>query len=224
MGALSKSLKTAGFLVFSAVYATPASGLVRLELADNDATPTSTTVLPGASFTVTARLVSTQASEQITGADYYLSVSGAAAGKFRITGRATTGSSFPDLIKGNNGDNGSNPGVLDAAFAVLNPRNALDLGGSVANVNAPNPGNSSYLLAFYTISVPVNTPNGTYTLSTLSEPGTGWVGAAPLFNEQAFAQHGQFSVTVQAAGGSVPEPTGALAVAGAMALGRRRRR
>src|SRR5689334_6746337 len=101
MGALSKSLKTAGFLASSAVYATPAQAAVRLELVDNDGTPASTTVLPGASFTVTARLVSTQASEQITGADYYLNVSGAAAGKFRITGRDTTGSAFPDLIKAN---------------------------------------------------------------------------------------------------------------------------
>jgi hypothetical protein len=223
MGALSKSLKTAGFLVFSAGYATSATALVRLELVDNDATPTSTTVLPGASFTVTARLVSTLTSEQITGADYYLNVSGAAAGKFRITGRDTTGSTFSDLIKANSGDNGANPGVLDAAFSVLNPRNALDLGASIAYVNAPNPGNSTYLLAFYTISVPINTPNGTYALSTLSEPGTGWVGAAPLFNEAAFSQHGSFTVTVQAAG-QVPEPTGALAVAGAMMLGRRRRR
>ena len=200
MGALFKSLKIAGFLVFSGVYATPASALVRLELVDNDATPASTTVLPGASFTVTARLVSTQASEQITGADYYLSVSGAGAGKFRITGRDTTGSAFSDLIKANNGDNGANPGVLDAAFSVLNPRNALDLGASVTNVGAPNPGNSTHLLAFYTISVPSNTPTGTYTLSTLSEPGTGWVGAAPLFNEAAFSQHGSFTVTVQASG------------------------
>jgi hypothetical protein len=223
MGPLAKSLGAAFIVVFTAFYAVPAGALVRLELVDSDATPGSTTVVAGGSFTVTARLVSTSAGEQITGVDYYLNVSGAAAGKFRISDRNTTGSTFSDLIKANNGDNGTNPGVLDAAFSTLNPRNALDLGAGVANVNVPAAGNATYMLAFLTISIPANTTPGTYTLSTTSEPGTGWVGGAPLFTESAFSQQGSFSVTVNATG-AVPEPaTGLVALGGVLVMARRRR-
>jgi hypothetical protein len=224
MGALSKSLGAVFIGVFTAFYAIPAGALVRLELVDSDSTPGSGTVVAGQTFTVTARLVSTSAGEKITGVDYYLNVSGAAAGKFRITDRNTTGSTFSDLIKANNGDNGANPGVLDAAFSTLNPRNALDLGAGVANVNVPAAGNATYMLAFFTISIPSNTTPGTYTLSTTSEPGTGWVSGAPTFTEAAFAQQGSYTVTVNAAG-AVPEPatTGLVALGGLVVMARRRR-
>jgi hypothetical protein len=224
MGALAKSLATAIFLVFTGLYTVSASGLVRLELVDSDATPNSATVVAGQNFTVTARLVSTSAGEQITGVDYYLNVSGAAAGKFRLVDRNTSGSTFSDLIKANSGDNGANPGVLDTAFSVLNPRNALDLGASIANVNAPAPGNNSYFLAFLTLSIPANMTPGTYTLTTTSEPGTGWVAGAPLFTESAFSQQGSFVVVVNASG-SVPEPVslGFVGLGGVMMLARRKR-
>ena len=202
------------------VMAHRAQAVVVMSLSDGDSSPNAATVAPGSTFTVTASVIAT--AERLTGVDYYLQASGAAAGKFRIIDRTAANSQFSDLIKPDNGDNAANPGVEDSAFSLLNPRNSLDLGASIANVStALNPG--SYVLATYTISVPLGLSAGTYTLSTVSDAGTGYVTEAPLFNEAAFAQQGSFSVTVTGGPGSVPEPSslGALALAG-MLIRRRR--
>lgn len=199
-----------------------ARATVSLSLSDGDVTPSAVIVFPGSTFTVTASIIST--SEQVTGVDYYLQASGAAAGKLRITSRNTGSSLFSDVIKPNTGDNGANPGITDSNFNLLDPRNALDLGASIANVAVPlNAG--TYVLGTYTISVPSNTPAGTYTLSTMSDPGTGWVGGSPFFLESDFNSHGSFSVTVQPTVAPVPEPaTGLLTIGLAgIVLGRRRR-
>src|SRR4029079_945826 len=119
--------------VFMILLAMPARANVSLSLMDNDATPNSTIAIPGSTFTVTARLLST--TESITGVDYYLQSTGSGSGKFRITARNITSSPFSDVIKADAGDNGANAGILDTTMSLLNPRNGLDLGASVANVN-----------------------------------------------------------------------------------------
>lgn len=207
-------------LVILLMGATAARATVSMSLSDGDATPTSVIVFPGSTFSVTATLVAS--TERLTGIDYYLQTSGAAAGKFRITGRNIGSSAFSDVIKPDTGDNGSNPGITDTNYSLLNPRNSLDLGASIANVATPlNPG--TYALATYTISVPAGTPAGTYTLTTMSDPGTGWVAGPPLFLENAFNSHGTFSVTVQATT-PVPEPSTGLMLVGLATAGLLRRR
>lgn len=212
---------------FAGVVASPAASAavktgatVSLSLSDGDATPSSVIVVPGSTFTVTASLTT---STKLTGVDYYLQASGAASGKLRITGRSLGNSLLADPVKANVGDNGSNPGVLDLIASTLKPRNLLDLGASVDNVNVPvNAG--TYALATYTISVPATLTPGTYTLSTTSDAGSGWVETAPLFNEWSFNSQGAFTVTVQAPGAGVPEP-GVVGIVGVVAagwLGRRR--
>lgn len=214
-------LLSLGALALAVLVAVPARAAVSLALSDGDTTPTSRTVTPGSTFTITASLIST--SEQVTGVDYYLQTSGAASGKLSIVDRNVGASQFSDLIKADVGDNGSNPGVEDANFRLLNPRNGLDLGASIANVSSPlNAG--TYLLASYTISVPSNLAGGSYTISTTSDAGTGWVGAAPLFNESSFSQQGTFTITVSAPTTPVPEPVGGLALAAAGGVLLRRRR
>lgn len=217
---LSRSLRLLAAFAFMALCAADARAFVGLSLTDGDGTPSSTVVLPGSSFTVTASLLSTV--EKITGVDYYLQITNNGAGKFRILDRNIGASQFSDLIKSDTGDNGANPGIEDATVSLLNPRNGLDLGAGIANVNSPlNAG--SYTLATFTISVPSNVAPGTYVLSTMSDPGTGWVGTAPLFPESTFSQQGSFTITVNGTGGSVPEPGGIALATGMIGLFLRRR-
>lgn len=216
-----KSLHLLSIAVFIALLAIPARANVGLVLSDGDATPNSAIVVPGSTFTVTASLVST--AESVTGVDYYLQATGAAAGKFRITDRNIGSSPFSDLIKANAGDNGANAGILDSSVNMLNPRNGLDLGASIANVNLPvTPG--TYVLATYTFSVPSGLAPGTYVISTTSDTGTGWVATAPLFNEAGFGSQGSFSVTVNSQVTPVPEPATGILLSGIAGLLLRRKR
>ena len=217
----SPLVSVVGAAAAAVVFALPARATVSISLTDGDATPTSRVVTPGSTFTITANLVST--GEQVTGVDYYLQASGPASGKLRITDRAVGASPFSDLIKSDIGDNGANPGVEDANYSLLNPRNGLDLGASVANVSLPV-GAGTYPLASYTISIPGTLLPGTYTISTTSDAGTGWVGAAPLFNESSFNQQGSFTITINAPTNPVPEPATGLAIAAVGGLLMRRRR
>jgi hypothetical protein len=221
IGNTTKALGVVAAAVVAAV-APVASATVGIALSDGDATPTSRVVIPGTTFTVTANLVST--GEQVTGVDYYFQVTGAAAGKVRLTDRNVGASPFSDLIKADVGDNGSNPGVEDASVSLLGPRNGLDLGASIANVNVPA-GAGTHFLGAYTFSVPATLVPGTYTLSTTSDPGSGWVAGAPLFSEAEFNQHGSFTFTINPPPAPVPEPVVGLGVVaiGGMMLRRRRR-
>jgi hypothetical protein len=215
-----KLMPTLGAMVALFAAAPPARAAVSLALSDGDSTPTSRTVIPGSTFTITASLIST--SEPVTGVDYYLQTSGAASGKLAIFDRNVGTSPFSDLIKADTGDNGANPGVEDASVRLLSPRNGLDLGASIANVSSPL-GAGTYALASYTINVPGTLVPGTYTISTTSDPGTGWVGGAPLFNEASFSQQGTFTITVNAPTTPVPEPAmGGLVAAAGLLLTRRR--
>lgn len=220
-------LAVTGVVAMLGFAAVPVQAAVNLGLFENNTTPHSVNVTPGGTFSVTLSLVST--AEQLAGLDYYLSISGAASGKVRLVGRDITGSLFNDLLKLNTGDNDTNPGVLDSKFSLLSPRNGLDLGAAIANINSalpPNTGTNpaSYLLGKYTFTLAPDIALGTYTLSTFAPPGIGVVTQAPLFNEQPFSQQADFSVIVTPVVGS-PEPAGALALLGlgGMMLRRRRR-
>lgn len=196
------------------LYANQARAAVSLVLSDNDATPQAATVARGGSINVSVLLTST--SEKVTGLDYYLQAAGAAAGKLRITARSLTGTSFSDVFRADTGDNAANAGVLDSSVSLLNPRNGVDLGASIANVaNALSAG--TYTVATYTLSIDPATSPGTYTLSTLSPTGAGWTGAAPTFADGTFSSQGSFALTVTTGvGGVVPEPSSAVLLLGAM--------
>ena len=177
----SVRLAVSGVVAALGCAAVPAQAAVNLSLFENATTPHSVNVTPGGTFSVTLNLVST--AEQLTGVDYYFNISGAASGKFRLTGRDITGSPFSDLLKVNTGDNGSNGGVLDSNFSLLTPLNSLDLGAAIGNVSSALPPNTganpaSYLLAKYTFALASDIPVGTYTLSTYYFAGTEVEGTA----------------------------------------------
>jgi hypothetical protein len=208
-----RTLYTALLFVLAAMSGT-ANAAVILTLTDNDVSPTYRTASAGSTFVVTASISANQ--EQLTGVDYYLSATSGA--NFKIVGRDTGGSQFSDTVRANIGSI-SNPGVLDNGFNSLSPRNALDLGASIGNVNSPLSA-GTYKLADFTIEVPAATLPGTYFVSTVSEPGTGWVAGPPLFEEGGFTSHGMFQVDVV----GVPEPSSLLLVGlGVVALWRKRR-
>ena len=216
-----------GLLAAAALTASSAQAAVSLSITGSGGS--SISLKPGSTFGVAVKVTST--AESLTGVDYFLSISGAAAGKIRLTARDLTGSSFSDANLSNTGDNGSNPGVLDTNFSLLNPKNSLDLGATLSNISAALPPNTganpaSYLLANYTFSVDPTIAPGTYTLSTSSLAGSGVVTQAPNFTEMGFAQQGSFTVTVtpSVGGTPVPEPTGMMALMGMGGLALRRRR
>jgi hypothetical protein len=192
-----------------ALGSSPASAIVTLALSDNDATPTSARVGPNGSIVLTVRLNSN--SEQTTGLDYYLRVSGPGSGHFRILDRNLVGSAYPVPYQ-------DDTTVEQSPGSLLNTDNDFDLGGAVANVNVPN-GTGTFTVANITIGVEPTAPIGFYTISTFSQPGTGWVGVgSPIPTEGEFFQHGSFLL-------EVPEPTalGLLPLAAAAFIRRRRR-
>jgi hypothetical protein len=198
--------------------ASAAFGNVSLVLTDNDATPNSTTVIGGSAFTVALNLVST--AENTTGVDYFFkdadfnSTTGVV--HMVITGRDATTSTYVPFRS--NGD------ALATSSASLNAINAIDLGGGLNDVSTPN-GTGSFLLANFTIAVPLNVTSGTYHLVTSDNPSVGGQDVyqqdqAHGFAGHAFDSEASFTVNV------IPEPAAAgVFVIGAMGLlGRRRRR
>ncbi len=165
---------------------------VDLVWVDNDGTNAGWLGARGASFTLTLNITS---SEATTGVDYYLqSTDGYVGGVpyFSMTARDTTGSSvntaYSDVYF-------TNTQVVAPPANILNPRTDLDLGGTLNNVNSANvPG--TYQVAKYTVQVAAGTPDGTYAIQTTSNPGSGWIGAAPNFDESDFSHHASYSITV----------------------------
>lgn len=147
----------------------------------------------GSNFTLTVTLTST--AELTTGLTYFLQDPTAppSAPRFQIVARDTTGSTYSFLTT-------DNATVLATPGSLLNPSNDFDLGGGVANVNAPN-GPGTYFVANLTFTVLPGTPQGTYSIqftpnSTASGPG-------PNFDEIPVTRFDYTVVT------DVPEPTSA---------------
>jgi hypothetical protein len=210
-----------------------AFGAVSLLFTDADATPTSTTAVPGGTFTVKVVLTSTSTAtaDSVVGVEYFLQSTGPQAGVFTITGRdSTTGASANPFNDYTNPD----ATALAPANAVLNPKNNLDLGAVLANVAAPvsnNFGNgipvssggtyNPALVATYNIAVAANAAPGTYTLSFFSPAGTGYSDSA--FNDHTFSAPtgGPLLATFTVA---VPEPSSLMLLGSVGALLIRRRR
>jgi hypothetical protein len=168
-------------------------GAVDLVWVDNDGTNSGWLGARNATFTLTLNISS---SEATTGLDYYLTTpDGFVGGTPYFTlntttpaGRDITGSSYSDTYF-------TNTQVQAVPANSLNPETDLDLGATLNNVNNENvPG--TYLVAKYTFLVNNATPNGTYTIQTVSKPDTGWIGAGPDFNESPFNHHASYSITV----------------------------
>jgi MYXO-CTERM domain-containing protein len=188
----------------AACSATQALGAVSLSITDSLGDPGQVSVNPGQSFAFRVSVIVT-GGEEPTGLDYFLRSSSVPAG-FRITARnfTTNNSAFPD----------QNNTTLTGDEGDLNPDTAL-LG---ATRDPGTLGNGTFTVTDYTLAVGPSAAPGTYTITTASNPGTGYtVGSG---NDQPLNGHGTYQVTV------VPEPTGlaaAAAGAGLLALARRRR-
>ena len=192
--------------------AAAAPAAVSLSITDTSGpSPTSETVNPGTTGTAVSFILNlvTTANEQTTAANYFMRVGSQQVDLtntqfFRIAGRDLTGTVYPLVY---------NQDVVTPPASLLNPENDQDLGGSVANQNAPTPAVSgTYRVASYSIAVAASTPQGTYTLTTFSLPGFGYAGPGPNFDDFSFAQHATYQIVV------VPEPAG-LGLAGLAAVG-----
>lgn len=163
-------------------------GAVDLAWLDNDGTNSGWLGARNATFTLTLNISS---SEATTGVDYYLTTPDGfvtPTAYFTLTQRDITSSPYSDTYF-------SNTQIATAPANALNPQNDLDLGATLNNVNNENvPG--TYLLAKYTFLVNNATPLGTYTISTASNPGSGWIGAAPDFIESPFNHHASYSIKI----------------------------
>ena len=184
---------------------------VSLSLTDNDSTPNSTTVAPGATFPISAKLTETLTTEQISGVDYQIQASTNGYFKFLSRNSQVSGSLFT-----------SANGFSDAQLTpvVLSPNNGTDLGTSTASGNGAA-GPNTYELADFSFQVLPTTPTGVYTLSFID---TSYSGPPPSYTSNvygSFTTLGTFTVTV-----AVPEPasTSLLALATARLALRRRTR
>jgi hypothetical protein len=176
---------------------------VTLIFDDGDASPTGTTVAPGASFTFGVYVNST--AEETSGLNYFLLATGAGSGRFQITGRDTSLSPYNDLTVP---DSTNTTGVLTPARALLNPVNDDDLGGGLpqATINNP-PAIGKFLAAKFTVQVLPGTFAGSYSLLTASDAGTGWIGSnndpsGTPFSDHPFSNQNGIAYTVTV----TPEP------------------
>src|SRR4051794_29752513 len=147
-----------------------ASGSVNLTMTNGAAT--SATVVPGASFSFTVKLVSTStaAADKVTGVDYYLTsqlVGAPVSNVFTIASRNTQsdGSAFSDVYSSDSTviTPGANPG--------LNPTNGTDLGGVQAVSGSAPVSNATVVVADYSLSTNAAAPSGVYKVLTFSTPG-----------------------------------------------------
>jgi hypothetical protein len=172
----------------------------------------SVSVVKGNTFSLRVNLVAT--SEQTTGLDYYLRAL-SLDNKFIITDRNISTSPYNEV-------NQSDAAVETLPDSILSLkgdgiiRNEWDLGATVTDVFVPQSAGTK-LVSLYTILVDPTTANGSYTLETYSQPGTGWVGTSPSFTESPFNTHASMQVIV------TPEPA-AIGVLGLAAVGLVRRR
>lgn len=147
-------------------------------------------VSPGGTFEFDLNLEITSA-EKVTGLDYYWQISAPGGGFFGLTGRAYESGQFPEVTI-------SNAIALASPGNILNPGNSENLGAGVSDVFEPL-STGTWLVARYTFSVDPSAVPGSYTLSTFSPSGKGWVGPAP-FNDFVLNQQASLSIQI------IPEP------------------
>ncbi len=162
-------------------------------------TPSTNTVASGGTFNVTLSLQVT-AGEQVTGLDYYFQELSSAG--FFIVSRDITGSAydFPYFTNANvafSGDSSLGGGPNGEPDNALNPRNDLDLG---AVTTSGDPGGAGFVANFVIGYSGAATPGTQFTISTISNANTGWVGPGPSFLDNAFSNHASMIITI------VPEP------------------
>lgn len=170
----------------------------------------SLTVNPGESFEVDLYLQIT-GGEQVSGINYYWQSGAGASGFLSLMGRDIADSLFTILYY-------ENSEVLAAPDNLLDPRNALDLGGFTETAFVSN---GTWKVASFTFAVSPSLAPGVYQLATFSDPGTGWATPPPSL-DHAFQQQAAVLLTV------VPEPSGiglllatAFALAGSRTIFRR---
>jgi hypothetical protein len=163
---------------------------------DNDGTNSGWLGAKGATFQLTLNISSSQAT---TGLDYYLTTPDGFVGGtpyFTMSLRELTTTSPPNSTPYSD-TYFTNTEILTSPKNILNPQTDMDLGGTLNNVNNANvPG--TYFVARYTFQVNAATPFGTYAIQTTSNPGTGWIGASPDFNESPFDHHANYLITIAA--------------------------
>lgn len=164
--------------------------------------PSTTSVAPGGMFNVSLDLVVTD-NEQVTALNYFFEELSNAG--FFIMARDSSVGAFTDTYS-SDADVATRPG------ADLNTRNDLDLGATIADQNSFT---QSGLVAMYSIGLNPDVAPGTYTITTFSVAGTGWVGPSPDFPDNEFTSQASMAITV------IPEPAtwSLVAIAGLGAFG-----
>lgn len=164
-------------------------------------TPSTNTVASGGTFNVTLSLQITGA-EQVATLNYYFQQLSAAG--FFIVSRNMTGSPFNDPYFSNaQVASGSDQGISGGggfngeADNALNPRNDLDL-GAVASPVGTTVTTGTHLVGTFSIGyLGAAAPGTQFTISTISNAGTGW---GDLTVDHPFSNHASMIITI------VPEP------------------
>jgi hypothetical protein len=176
-----------------------AYGTVSLTLTDTVGSPNSVSLLPGQSFTVALKMVST--SEQTLGLDYLLEPLGIqGSGLFRVTAEDLTGSFFPQVYHPFSEWSTPPLNVLDPHIGATG--SDVDLGGIVANVGTPTSGAGTFQVANFTFLVDPTTAPATYVIqSGTIIPGKGWIDTGVNDHEIPSNLQASYSVIV------TPEPS-----------------
>lgn len=212
-----------GALCICMFCAVPTARATKAYLVFTNGTNSSVSVAPGGSFSFTVDVVSPDSSQTdgVTGLDYFLEATSsfnqsAANGAFTIQSRNTVsdGSEFggsgvtyvsdSSVTSAGNVPNISSTGAnnLGSPPPAGTYINGVNLGGQENSMYSPVQ-NATAIVADYSISVAANALPGVYTLTTYSQPGTGYSDATINGSDQTFSQPASYTITV------TPEPASA---------------
>ncbi|NLU20502.1 MAG: hypothetical protein GXW89_07420 [Phycisphaerae bacterium] len=177
--------------------AAPAAALVEMYLKDGQGDPKQVQIAPGESFTVQLGI---GLLEDVVGISCWLTISDNGSGKFWLTDRVVDPACpYSDL-------NTSNRDLLAAENALLDPYNERCLGG-IAESFPNNPPLGIYPIAMITIASSPDVPPGVYTLSTIGQSGSRFVGDPSKADvEEVEIAGSSYTVVVVADGGGGVDP------------------